>query len=178
MKPDISIGAIRPSPEGTNSYLFRRAVCRPDEQSNVRFVCSGPATDRYVEGVEARFISMGSYRGFPSTAEFVECLSDSGPLPLPKGPLLLPERWKTMAEKEEVRYERLHNQHILPQNENLSIHWQSDLGEQWQEVQGSTFTLFLGTSRSRDITLNTQTVHSMQNGISKAVSKQSPLIEA
>lgn len=120
-----------------NSYLFRRAVCRvPTNSLNKTFAsfAAAPATDRYVEGVEARFISMGSYKRFPTDAEFVECLQTLDLYHFQRAPYFF-RKMENDGRKEEVSTSDYTIEHILPQNENLSIEWQSDLGEQWQEVQ-------------------------------------------
>ena len=62
------------------SYVFRRAVCRiPTNSLNTTFATFRTALrkDRYVESVKAHFLTMRSYRAFPTDAEFHEALTTS-----------------------------------------------------------------------------------------------------
>lgn len=120
-----------------NSYLFRRAVCRvPTNSLNKTFAgfAAAPANDRYVEGFEARFLSMGSYKRFPTDAEFAECLQTLDLYHFQRAPYFF-RKMENDGRKEEVSTSDYTIEHILPQNENLSAEWQRDLGEHWQDVQ-------------------------------------------
>ena len=51
----------------------------------------------------------------------------------------MPKYWLTKIEnfnrKEPVNTAEFSVEHILPQNPNLSTEWQTELGEDWQEIQ-------------------------------------------
>ena len=60
------------------SYVFRRAVCAiPTNSLNKSFSTFGRdlKKDRYLESVKAHFLTMPSYRRFPTDEEFARELS-------------------------------------------------------------------------------------------------------
>ncbi|WP_156252436.1 DUF262 and DUF1524 domain-containing protein [Pseudactinotalea terrae] len=123
--------------EMVTTYVFRRAVCRiPTNSLNKTFAgfSSAVRKDRYVESVAAHFLSMGSYRRFPSDAEFATALTTSDLYNFRRRSYFL-RRLENHGRKEHVTIENYTIEHILPQNENLSVGWREALGPDWQEVQ-------------------------------------------
>ncbi|WP_353649593.1 DUF262 and DUF1524 domain-containing protein [Nakamurella sp. A5-74] len=119
------------------SYIFRRAVCRiPTNSLNKTFAGLSAAVrkDRYVESVKAQFMSMKSYRRFPSNAEFEAGLKANDLYNFRRRSYYL-RVLENYARKERVTIENYTIEHILPQNENLSAEWKNALGEDWQEAQ-------------------------------------------
>ncbi|MFF0544363.1 DUF262 domain-containing protein [Nocardia thailandica] len=119
------------------SYIFRRAVCRiPTNSLNKTFAGFSLAVrkDRYVESVKAHFLSMKSYRRFPSDAEFEAGLATNDLYNFRRRSYFL-RMLENFGRKEHVTIEDYTIEHILPQNENLSAHWRNALGDGWQEVQ-------------------------------------------
>jgi len=119
------------------SYVFRRAVCRiPTNSLNTTFagLASSIRKDRYVESVKAQFLGMKSYRAFPTDMEFMAALSSADLYNFRRRSYFL-RMLENYGRKEHVTIEDYTIEHILPQNENLSLEWQAALGDDWQEVQ-------------------------------------------
>ncbi|KAF0847538.1 DUF262 and DUF1524 domain-containing protein [Nocardia caishijiensis] len=119
------------------SYIFRRAVCRiPTNSLNKTFAGFSAAVrkDRYLDSVRAQFLSMKSYRRFPSDAEFEAGLGNNDLYNFRRRSYFL-RMLENFGRKEHVTIENYTIEHILPQNENLSADWRSALGDNWQEVQ-------------------------------------------
>lgn len=119
------------------SYVFRRAVCRiPTNSLNTTFagLASAIRKDRYIESVQAQFLSMRSYRSFPTDMEFSAALMSADLYNFRRRSYFL-RMLENYGRKERVTIEDYTIEHILPQNENLSPEWQAALGDNWQEVQ-------------------------------------------
>lgn len=123
--------------EMVTSYVFRRAVCRiPTNSLNTTFAAFGKVLrkDQYVDSVKAHFLSMRSYRAFPTDDEFVNELKTSDLYNFKRRSYFL-RLMENYGRKEHVAIEDYTIEHILPQNEDLSVTWRSALGEDWQSVQ-------------------------------------------
>lgn len=119
------------------SYVFRRAVCRiPTNSLNTTFATFARALrkDRYLDSVKAHFLSMKSYRAFPSDSEFGEALKTSDLYHFKRRSYFL-RQLENHNRKEHVTIEDYTIEHILPQNENLSGEWKAALGDNWQDIQ-------------------------------------------
>lgn len=119
------------------SYIFRRAVCRiPTNSLNKTFAgfSSTLHKDRYVESVKAQFLSMKSYRRFPTDAEFEDALVSNDLYNFRRRSYFL-RMLENYGRKEQVTIEDYTIEHIMPQNEDLSAAWQAALGDDWQDVQ-------------------------------------------
>lgn len=119
------------------SYLFRRAICRiPTNSLNKTFAGFARTIDptRYVESVEARFLTLSSYKRFPTDQEFMESLKVEDLYHLQRAPYFF-RTMENHGRKEEVSTADYTIEHILPQNENLHPVWQRDLGADWKDVQ-------------------------------------------
>lgn len=119
------------------SYLFRRAICRiPTNSHNKTFAGFGNAIDptNYIESVEARFLTLGSYKRFPTDDEFEVALRTEDLYHLQRAPYFF-RTIENHGRKEEVSTADYSIEHIMPQNENLHEDWQRDLGPAWQDVQ-------------------------------------------
>jgi len=118
------------------SYLFRRAVCRiPTNSLNNTFASLGGAInpEKYVESVWARFLTLPTYKRFPTDLEFQDSLQVEDLYHFQRAPYFF-RKMENHGRKEEVTTTDYSIEHIMPQNENLSIAWQQALGEDWQEV--------------------------------------------
>lgn len=118
------------------SYLFRRAICRiPTNSLNKTFAGFANAIDpdRYVESVEARFLTLGTYKRFPTDHEFHEALRIEDLYGLQRAPYFF-RIMENHGRKEEVSIADYTIEHIMPQNENLHPDWQRDLGPGWKDV--------------------------------------------
>jgi uncharacterized protein with ParB-like and HNH nuclease domain/predicted transport protein len=119
------------------SYVFRRAVCAiPTNSMNKTFATFGRALkkDRYVESILANFLLMPSYRRFPDDEEFNRDVQVKDLYNFRSRSYWL-RRLENYNRKERVPVDEYTIEHILPQNDNLSAQWKSELGAEWERVQ-------------------------------------------
>ena len=119
------------------AYVFRRAVCAiPTNSLNKTFGTFGRALrkDRYLESIQAHFLTLPSYRRFPGDEEFKREFAVRDLYNFPRRSYWL-RRLENDGRKERVPVDEYTIEHILPQNENLSAKWQDELGPDWQRVQ-------------------------------------------
>ncbi len=119
------------------AYVFRRAVCAiPTNSLNKTFATFGRALqkDRYLESVQARLLTLPSYRRFPGDEEFKREFVVRDLYNFPRRSYWL-RRLENHGRKERVPVDEYTIEHILPQNENLSAKWRDELGPEWQRVQ-------------------------------------------
>ena len=119
------------------AYVFRRAVCAiPTNSLNKTFATFGRALkkDRYLESLKAHFLTLPSYRRFPSDEEFQRDLLVRDLYNFRSRSYWL-RRLENHARKERVAVDEYTIEHILPQNENLPAGWREALGPEWQRVQ-------------------------------------------
>lgn len=121
----------------TESYVFRRGVCAiPTNSLNKTFATFGKALkkDRYLESVQAHFLTLPSYRRFPDNVEFKKEFMQRDLYNTRMRSYWL-RRLENYGRKERVTVQDYTIEHILPQNENLSIKWREALGPDWKQVQ-------------------------------------------
>jgi len=121
------------------SYVFRRAVCGiPTNSLNKTFAtfARGLQKDRYFESILATFLLLPSYRRFPDDAEFSRDIQLKDLYNFRSRSYWL-RRLENHDRKERVLVDEYTIEHILPQNEDLSAQWQSDLGPDWVRIQKS-----------------------------------------
>ncbi len=119
------------------AYVFRRAICAiPTNSLNKTFATFSKAIkkDHYLESVEAHLLLMPSYRRFPSDNEFRRDLHTRDLYNFRSRSYWL-RRLENHGRKERVAVDEYTIEHILPQNENLSLAWRTALGPDWQRVQ-------------------------------------------
>lgn len=119
------------------AYVFRRAICAiPTNSMNKTFANFGRALkkDRYLESVQAHFLSLPSYRRFPSDEEFARELQTRDLYHFRSRTYWL-RRLENHGRKERVPVDEYTIEHILPQNESLSTEWKASLGPEWDVVQ-------------------------------------------
>ena len=119
------------------AYVFRRAICAiPTNSMNKTFGTFTKALrkDRYFESIQAHFLSLPSYRRFPSDEEFRRDLHTRDLYNFRSRSYWL-RRLENHGRKERVNVDEYTIEHILPQNENLSPKWREALGADWQRVQ-------------------------------------------
>ena len=118
------------------SYVFRRLVCSiPTNSHNMTFATFGRSLDksRYLESMLVHFQKLPSYRRFPSDEEFSREIKVRNLYNNRTSYWL--RRLENHGRKEPVPVDEYTVEHILPQNENLSVAWRDALGEEWQRVQ-------------------------------------------
>ncbi len=119
------------------SYVFRRAICAiPTNSLNKTFATFTKSLkkDRYLESIQAHMLSMPSYRGFPTDEEFRRQLETRDLYKFPRKAYWL-RRLENYGRKERVAVDEYTIEHIMPQNEKLSVAWRTALGDDWKRVQ-------------------------------------------
>lgn len=119
------------------AYVFRRAVCAiPTNSMNKTFATFAKALnkDRYFESIQAHFLSLPSYRRFPTDDEFRRELQIRDLYNFRSRTYWL-RRLENHERRERVPVDEYTIEHLLPQNENLSFKWREDLGVDWKRIQ-------------------------------------------
>jgi predicted transport protein len=118
------------------AYVFRRAICAiPTNSLNKTFSTFTKALRKasYVESVKAHFLTMPSYRRFPSDDEFRRELQTRDLYNFRSRTYWL-RRLENYGRKERVEVDEYTIEHIMPQNENLLLDWRTALGPDWKRV--------------------------------------------
>jgi len=119
------------------AYVFRRSICAiPTNSLNKTFATFGKTLkkDRYLESVQAHFLTLPSYRRFPGDDEFKRDLQTRDLYNFRSRSYWL-RRVENHGRKERVPVDEYTIEHILPQNPDLSAAWQAALGEEWKRIQ-------------------------------------------
>src|SRR3989338_4267916 len=119
------------------AYVFRRAICAiPTNSMNKTFATFAKALkkDKYLESIKAHFLSLPSYRRFPSDEEFNRDLQTRDLYNFRSRSYWL-RRLENFDRKERVMVDEFTIEHILPQNDNLSPEWREALGQDWKRIQ-------------------------------------------
>jgi uncharacterized protein with ParB-like and HNH nuclease domain/predicted transport protein len=119
------------------SYVFRRAICNiPTNSLNKTFATLGRALNKehYLESIQANLILLPSYRRFPDDAEFKRNLKIRNLYNFPRCSYWL-RRMENFGRKERVPVSEYTIEHILPQNDDLSLEWRNELGPDWERVR-------------------------------------------
>lgn len=119
------------------AYVFRRAICAiPTNSMNKTFATFGKALkkDRYLESIQAHFLTLPSYRRFPADDEFRRDLHTRDLYNFRSRSYWL-RRLENHGRKERVPVDEYTIEHILPQNPELPAAWKQALGPEWQRVQ-------------------------------------------
>lgn len=121
------------------AYVFRRAVCAiPTNSLNKTFATFRRALrkERYLESIQAHFLTLPSYRRFPPDAEFSRELKVRDLYNFRSRSYWL-RRLENHGRKERVPVDEYTIEHILPQNEKLPEAWRNSLGAEWKQIQES-----------------------------------------
>lgn len=119
------------------SFVFRRAICSiPTSSLNKTFATLTKALkkDRYLESIQAYLLLLPSYRRFPNDEEFKRELQTKDLYNFRSRSYWL-RRLENNDRREIAVVDEYTIEHILPQNENLSLAWRTALGEDWQRIQ-------------------------------------------
>jgi uncharacterized protein with ParB-like and HNH nuclease domain/predicted transport protein len=119
------------------AYVFRRAICAiPTNSMNKTFATFGKALrkDRYLESIQAHFLTLPSYRRFPADDEFRRDLHTRDLYNFRSRSYWL-RRLENHGRKERVPVDEYTIEHILPQNPDLPAAWRQALGAEWERVQ-------------------------------------------
>ncbi|WP_292771190.1 DUF262 domain-containing protein [Nostoc sp. NOS(2021)] len=119
------------------SYVFRRSICGiPTSSMNKSFATLSREIDRenYLESLQTALGGKKSYKRFPGDEEFRRELVVKDIYNF-RGCNYLLRKLENYERKELVNVPKYTIEHIMPQNPNLSLEWQADLGEQWKEIR-------------------------------------------
>ncbi|WP_209320248.1 DUF262 domain-containing protein [Anaerococcus jeddahensis] len=119
------------------SYVIRRSICEiPTNSLNKTFATMRNfiRLDDYVNSVKAFFLMLDSYKEFPDNDKF-EIAFVSRDIYNMRNRNYILSRLENFENKAPIIIENYTIEHIMPQNKNLSLEWQADLGDDWQEVQ-------------------------------------------
>lgn len=122
--------------EMVESYVFRRAICGiPTNSLNKTFATlySKIKKENYLESIQANFLLMDSYRRFPRDKEFSEQFVIKDVYNFRNRNYLL-RKLENHNRKETVNVETYTIEHIMPQKEELTPEWQSELGDDWKTI--------------------------------------------
>ncbi|MBS0647234.1 MAG: DUF262 domain-containing protein [Verrucomicrobia bacterium] len=139
---DYSIGTISKDEFSeiislVENYVFRRAICGiPTNSLNKTFATLYKSFSKinYLEGIKAAFQLMDSYKRFPNDAEFEKEIVAKDVYNFRSRNYLL-NKLENFNRKEIVNTDDYTIEHIMPQNPDLSVEWQSMLGDNWKEIQ-------------------------------------------
>ena len=127
------------------SYLFRRAICAiPSNSLSKTFgsISKALKKERYIESIQAHFLTLPSYRRFPSDTEFERDIQTRDLYNFRSRSYWL-RRMENFGIKSVLNVEVCTIEHIMPQNENLKKEWQIALGNEWRKIH-STYLHTLG----------------------------------
>ncbi|MFN9540196.1 MAG: DUF1524 domain-containing protein, partial [Planctomycetota bacterium] len=119
------------------AYVFRRAICAiPTNSMNKTFATfrKGLKKDRYLESIKDHFLTLPSYRRFPSDDEFRRGFQTRDLYNFRNRSYWL-RRLENHGRKERIAVDEYTIEHILPQNPELSAAWRHELGADWKLVQ-------------------------------------------
>lgn len=119
------------------SYVLRRSICEiPTNSLNKTFATMKNyiRSNDYVNSVKAFFLMQDSYKEFPDNDKF-EIAFVSRDIYNMRNRNYILSRLENFENKAPIIIENYTIEHIMPQNKNLSLEWQADLGNEWQEVQ-------------------------------------------
>ena len=119
------------------SYVLRRAICEiPTNSMNKTFATlkNYIRPDDYLNSIKAFFVMQDTYKEFPDDDKF-EGAFESRDIYNMRARNYILSRLENFENKAPIIIENYTIEHIMPQNKNLSLEWQADLGTEWQEVQ-------------------------------------------
>lgn len=119
------------------SYVLRRGICDiPTNSMNKTFatIKNTIRPDDYMNSVKAFFILQDTYKEFPDDEKFATAFVTRDIYNMRARNYIL-SRLENYQNKAPIVIENYTIEHIMPQNKNLSIEWQEDLGNNWKEIQ-------------------------------------------
>lgn len=119
------------------SYVFRRSICDiPTNSLNKTFATlrNEIRQDDYLNSIKAFFILRDDYKEFPNDEKFVTAFISRDIYNMRSRNFIL-SHLENFENKSIIVVENYTIEHIMPQNKNLSIEWQTMLGANWREIQ-------------------------------------------
>lgn len=119
------------------SYVLRRAICEiPTNSMNKTFATlkNYIRPDDYLNSVKAFFVMQDTYKKFPDNDKFEGAFVSRDIYNMRARNYIL-SRLENFENKAPIIIENYTIEHIMPQNKNLSLEWQANLGTDWQKIQ-------------------------------------------
>lgn len=119
------------------SYVIRRSICEiPTNSHNKTFATMKNyiRPDDYINSVKAFFLTLDSYKEFPDNDAFEVAFVSRDIYNMRNRNYIL-SSLENFENKAPIIIENYTIEHIMPQNKNLSLEWQADLGDDWHEIQ-------------------------------------------
>lgn len=119
------------------SYVFRRSICDiPTNSLNKTFATlrNEIKKDDYINSIKAFFVLKDDYKEFPDDSKFKKAFITRDIYNMRSRNYIL-SHLENYSNKAPIIIENYTIEHIMPQNNNLSLDWQRDLGENWKEIQ-------------------------------------------
>lgn len=119
------------------SYVFRRSICDiPTNSLNKTFATlrNEIRPDDYINSIKAFFMLRDDYKEFPDDEKFAMAFMSRDIYNMRSRNFIL-SHLENYGNKAPIIIENYTIEHIMPQNSNLNIEWQSSLGVNWREVQ-------------------------------------------
>ena len=121
------------------SYVFRRSICDiPTNSLNKTFATlrNEIRPDDYVNSIKAFFVMRDDYKEFPNDDKFTAAFVSRDIYNMRSRNFIL-SHLENYGNKAPIIIENYTIEHIMPQNNSLSLEWQQMLGANWREVQKS-----------------------------------------
>ncbi|MFX1705648.1 DUF262 and DUF1524 domain-containing protein [Chitinophaga sp. CC14] len=121
------------------NYVFRRAICGvPTNSLNKTFLTLYKFIDKsnYFESLAATMQLFAGSKRFPSDTEFIREIKVKDLYKFRSRTYFL-SKLENHRRKEWVSIAEYTTEHIIPQNEDLSLEWQQMLGENWKDIQNT-----------------------------------------
>ena len=119
------------------SYVLRRSICEiPANSMNKTFATlkNYIRPNDYLNSVKAFFLMQETYKEFPDNDKFRSAFISRDIYNMRTRNYIL-SRLENFENKAPIIIENYTIEHIMPQNKNLSIGWQTELGTNWKEIQ-------------------------------------------
>jgi uncharacterized protein with ParB-like and HNH nuclease domain/predicted transport protein len=119
------------------SYVFRRLICQiPTNSMNKTFAEFMRHVDKsdYLSSVKGHLYQLKSYRRFPNDEEFSLLITQRDVYNF-YSRMYLFRKFENHGKKEFISVDNYTIEHVLPQNPNLSVEWQKELGSDWRAIQ-------------------------------------------
>ena len=128
--------AFKETIELLESYVFRRSACDMQTRSLYQVFASLAYKIRDNDPLQSLKVALyrgGKKRRFPSDIEFRDALETRDVYAMRSCAYLL-DRLENES-KEKIDTHSFSIEHVLPQNENLSLYWREMLGSDWKSIQ-------------------------------------------
>lgn len=119
------------------SYVFRRLICQiPTNSMNKTFAEFMRHVDKsdYLSSVKGHLYQLKSYRRFPNDEEFSLLITQRDVYNF-YSRMYMFRKFENHGKKEFISVDNYTIEHVLPQNPNLSVEWQNELGSDWRAIQ-------------------------------------------